>query len=102
MALREGAALDVLAREAHGDPVDEQRRVCERLGLAPIDAAVVEGPTAAVELPRELGVHGEVLRDAQQLLVERAQAVLGDGGDDAAAGAVGNALVLRLCGNARA
>ena len=52
-------------------PVDEQRRERERLGLAPVDAALVERVAPPLELLHELRVRREALGDAQQLLVER-------------------------------
>ena len=61
---------DVLAGEPDRDAVDEQRRVGERLGVPPVDAALVDRGAAALELARELRVDGEVVGRAQQLLVQ--------------------------------
>ncbi len=84
VTVRERAALGVLAGEADRDPLDEQRRERERLGLAPVDAALVERDAATLELPRELRVDGEAVGHAQQLLVQLAQLGLRDRGVDAA------------------
>ena len=74
MAVGEGAALGVLAGEANGDPVLEQRRVGERLALAPVDPAVDDRLVTPVELLGELGVDREPGRNGEQLLVQRPQA----------------------------
>ena len=42
VAVRERAALGVLAGEPDRDPVDEERRERERLRLAPVDAALLD------------------------------------------------------------
>ena len=52
VAMRERAALGVLAGQPDRDALDEQRRERERLGLAPVDASprsIVCAP--ALELP---------------------------------------------------
>ena len=41
VALRERPALHVLAGEPHRNAVDEQRCIRERLGVAPVDTALV-------------------------------------------------------------
>ena len=84
MAVRERAALGVLAGEADRDPLDEQAREGERLGLAPVDPALVERAAPALELLRELRVDGEAVGHAQQLLVQLAQPLGGDGRHDLA------------------
>ena len=75
VALRERAALHVLAGEANRDAFDEQRRVRERLGVAPLDPAVDDRIAASLELLRELRVNGESVGRAQQLLVQLDQHV---------------------------
>src|SRR5207245_1096923 len=82
VAVREGAALGILAAQPNGDPLDEQRGEGERLRLAPVDPALVERGAPPLELLGELRVDGEALRRAQQLLVQLAQPPRGDGGDD--------------------
>ena len=74
VAVREGAALGVLPGEPDRDPLAQERAVRERLGLAPVDPALVERLDAPLELPRELRVDGEAVRHPQQLGVELAQA----------------------------
>ncbi len=73
VALRKRAALRVLPGEPDRDPVDEQRRERERLGLAPVDAALVERRAPSLELARELRMHGEAVGRAQELVGELAQ-----------------------------
>ena len=58
---------DVLAGEPDRDAVDEQRRVGERLGVTPVDAALVDRGAPPLELPRELRVHGELVGRREQL-----------------------------------
>ncbi len=82
MAVGERAALGVLSRQSHGDALDEQGRERERLGVAPVDAALVERGRAALELARELRMDGEALLHRHELAVESAQALGVDGGDD--------------------
>ena len=79
MPVRERPALGVLPREADRDPVLEQRRERERLGLAPVDSARLDGLAAPLELAGELGVHREAGWHPEQLLVQRAQAIDGNG-----------------------
>src|SRR5688572_33253534 len=82
VAMRERAALGVLPRQPYGDAFDEQGGEGERLGVAPVDAALVERSRAALELSRELRMDGEALLHPHELAVESAQAVGFDGGDD--------------------
>ena len=83
VAVRERAALDVLAGEADRRALGQQRGERERLGLGPVDAAVgAERVAPALELLDELGVDREAVGDREQLLVERPQAVGLDGGLD--------------------
>ena len=63
--MRERAALGVLAGQADRDPLDEQAGEGELLGLAPVDAALVERVAPALELLRELRVDGEALGHAR-------------------------------------
>ena len=67
-------------------PVLEQGRECERLRLAPVDAALLQRLAATLELPQQLGVHDEAVRDGEQLLVQRPQALLLDRRPDRSAG----------------
>ena len=74
-----------------GRALGEQRGERERLGVRPVDAAVGarlggQRLAPALELFDELGVHGEALGHAQQLLAELAQARGGHGGLDVGAG----------------
>ncbi len=80
MTLCECAALRVLSGKPHGDAVDEQRRVRERLRLSPVDPAFDDRDASPLELARELRVDGEVAWDAQELLVQLDEALGGDGG----------------------
>ena len=50
VAVRERAALGVLAGEPDRDALDEQAGERERLGLAPVDAALLERRRAPLEL----------------------------------------------------
>src|SRR5439155_25318085 len=93
MALRERAALGVLAGEADRDAVDEQRGEGERLGLAPVDPALGERGTAPLELAVELRVDREAVRHAKELLVQRAEPLCRNRGRDAPAPAAGHVLV---------
>ena len=71
LAMRERAALGVLAGEAHADAVGEQRREGERLGVAPIDAAAVDRVAPARQRALNRRVELERRRPLEQLLVER-------------------------------
>ena len=83
MALGERPALGVLAGEADRHALGEQRGERERLGVGPVDAAVLaERGAPALELLDELRVDGEALGGGQELVVERAQLVGRDGGRD--------------------
>src|SRR5437764_1798651 len=86
VAVREGAALGVLAGESDRDPLHEQARERERLGLAPVDPALLEGLRAAVELLLQLWVDREALRPGDQGSVELAQPARRDSCDDLGAG----------------
>ena len=50
VAVRERPALGVLAGEPDRDPLDEERGERERLGLAPVDPALLERLAAPLEL----------------------------------------------------
>ena len=95
VTMRERAALGVLARDPDRDPVDEQRRERERLALPPVDAALLERLPAPLELLHQLRVRREPVGRAQELLVQLAQLVRGDGGHDLACGPGGNAPLVR-------
>ena len=74
MALAERAALGVLAGQTDRVAVAQQRREGERLGVRPVDPlAINERLAPALELLDELGMDGEAVADAQQLLVELLQ-----------------------------
>ena len=73
--VRERAALGVLAREPDRDPVLEQRRERERLGVTPVDPALSKRVAPALELPGELRVDVEALGDSKQLFVELEEAI---------------------------
>ena len=102
VALRERAALGVLAGQAHRRALGQQRRVGQRLGLRPVDAAVrADRRAPALELLDQLRVDGEALGNPQQLFVERLQALGRDRGLDVRRGravelvAAGRLLVAR-------
>ena len=61
VAMRERAALRVLAGQAYGDPVRQQRAEGERLGVAPIDGAVADRGASPLQLRPQLRMHGEAL-----------------------------------------
>ena len=84
--MRERAALRVLTRESDRDPVLEQRREGERLRLAPVDAALLHRVVPTLQLAGELRVDREPGWHAEELLVQRPQAVSGHGGDHGVAG----------------
>ena len=92
MTMREGAALGVLTRQPHGDPVEDERAERERLGMPPVDPALVERDEAAFELAFQLGVDREALRHAQQLCGERTELLRRHAGVDRAGGVAGDAL----------
>src|SRR6185295_11048046 len=79
-----------------GDPVENERAERKRLGVSPVDAALVERRQAPLELARELRVHGEALRYAQELRRQLAQLLRGNAGVDRARGLARNALLV-LC-----
>ena len=56
VAVRERAALGVLAGDAHADALDEQRRERQRLGVSPVDRAGVDRVAAA----RQRALHRRV------------------------------------------
>src|SRR5215212_2034096 len=87
VTVREGAALGVLAGEPNWDPFDEQAREGERLGLAPVDPALVERLRASIELLLQFRVDREAFRGRDEGSVELAQTLHGDGRDDLGAGA---------------
>src|SRR5947209_6745539 len=83
--MREGAAFRVLAGQPDRNSFDEQRAERERLGLAPVDPTFLDRREPALELPHQLRMDGEMLGDAQQLLVQLPQPFGCDGGDDTVA-----------------
>src|SRR2546426_8064118 len=70
MPLAERATHRVLAGEPDRGTLAEQRGERERLRVRPIDVALGERGPPPLELPLELGIHGESRRDLQQLLVQ--------------------------------
>ena len=87
MPVREGAALGVLAGEPDRDPLAQQRGERERLGVPPVDAALLERVAAALELACELRVDREARRArAASCSVSRRRRLRADGGLDVAAG----------------
>ncbi len=74
MALREGAALDVLARQPHRVPAGEQRAEGERLAGRPVDvAAGFDGLLAVVEEAADGAVDLEVFRHLGQAAADASQ-----------------------------
>ena len=82
MAVGEGAALGVLAGEADVDALGQQRGEGERLGVAEVDAALLDRLEAAGERAAQLAVDREALRHLQQRLVQGAELLGGDRGVD--------------------
>src|SRR5207248_7689727 len=80
VTLAERAALGVLTGQPDWDALGEQRRPGQRLGVRPVDDALLERFAAALDLRLQLPVHAEALGHAQQLLVERAERFRGNGG----------------------
>src|SRR3954470_12657439 len=77
VTLGEGATLGVLACKADRHALADERRVGERLGVRPVDAALgADRYAAALELLDQLGMDSEALGDLQQLLVEAQQGLL--------------------------
>src|SRR6266496_4876763 len=84
-AVREGAALRVLAGEADREGLRKQAAERERLGVAPIDGGRIEAGDPTFELLGELRMDREAFGHAQELLVQLSEACLGDRGDHARA-----------------
>ena len=82
VAMRERAALGVLAGQANRDALDEQAREGELLRLAPVDPALAERRAPALELAGELRMDGEAFRGLEQLVVQLAEPACSDGGHD--------------------
>ena len=82
VAMRERSALRVLAGEPDRDPLHEQRRKRQSLRLPPVDGSLVQGLRPPVELAGELGMDGEPVGRLEELVVQRAQLLRGNGGDD--------------------
>ena len=69
VAVREGAATHVLAREAHVIAVREERRIRQRLGHAPVDRRLAGGHLLArLEHPRDGGMDLEACGNAGERL----------------------------------
>src|SRR5439155_20008715 len=88
VAVREGAALGVLAGETDRDALDQQACERERFGLAPVDAALLEGLRAPIELLLQLRMDRELFGHGDERPVELAQPLGGYGSDDLGGGAV--------------
>jgi hypothetical protein len=88
VAVRERAALCVLAGQTDRNPFDEQRRECERFRLAPVDPAAVERLETPLELPLQLRMDRKVLRNAEKRLIEVAQEVRRNRSHDVVAGRI--------------
>src|SRR5438067_9298796 len=73
MALAEGAADGVLARQPDGNAFDDKGAKCERLGMPPVDRCIgaVEGDAAALQGTVELRMDLEVRWEGEQLGVQR-------------------------------
>src|SRR5262245_51291238 len=95
MPVRERAALGVLPGEADRDPLDEQASERERFRLSPVDAALVEGFDSPLEHLHELRIDRESFRDADELVLELAEAFGGDARLDRGLGARRRALAAR-------
>src|SRR5262245_49177437 len=81
MALGEGAALGVLAREPDAEALDEQRAVSERLGGGPIDPLAVLDHLAARRHDADNGlVRGKGLGERGELAADFAQDIECDAG----------------------
>ena len=86
MALREGAALAVLAGQAHRVAFVDQRAESQRFGHGPVDAlAGLDHLAAIVEQPADGLVHVEPLRDRGEAKAD----LLQPDGVDAGAGRAG-------------
>ena len=68
MAVAEGAALDILAREAHGVALCEERRVREHLCERPVDLACPDRACALLEESRDRLVERRVVGCGTELL----------------------------------
>ena len=96
VAVREGAALGVLAGHAHGRAVRQQRPEREGLGLGPVDAALLaRARRGGAPAPSQLGVNREAVGDLEQAVVQLAKLVGGHGGVDLRVGAATDLRSLR-------
>ena len=74
MPLTERAAFGVLARKPDRNSLGEQGCESQRFGMGPIDSAIgTERRSPPLELLAQLGMDGETLGPAEELLVERDQ-----------------------------
>ncbi len=81
MALREGAALDVLARQADGIAGGKQRAEGQRLGRRPVDvAADLDRLLAVVEEAADRAVDMQLLGHFGELAADLAQRLQRHGG----------------------
>src|SRR5262249_14892535 len=85
MSLRERAALGVLAGQADRNALGDEARKGEGLGVAPVDAASLQRFGTSLELAEKLRMHCEPFRDADELTVELAKALAGNGRHDSLA-----------------
>src|SRR5439155_26187408 len=95
VAVRERATLAVLTGDSDRNAVDEERGKRERLGLSPVDAALLERAAAALELLHQLRMRGEPVGNAQELLVQLTQLVGGHRRDNGVGGGRRDAAVRR-------
>ena len=83
------SAIGLCVEEAGYEVAGTARSVDTALSMLAyekVDAALLDRLQPALELRAELLVHGEAIRDAQELVVEGAQSIGGDGRHDVAAG----------------
>src|SRR5262247_4392080 len=81
MALREGAALAVLAGQAHREALEQQRAVGQRLGRRPGDAlALLDGLGAVVEEALDRAVDMEILGHRSDFAADVLERIDGDAG----------------------
>ena len=73
VAMAEGAALDILAREAHRMTFFEERSVREKFRKRPVDLSRGNRARATFEQSRDGLVHGRVIRCLRESLRERVE-----------------------------
>src|SRR6476619_6950807 len=85
MPVRERATNRVLAREPDVGALGQQRRKGERLGVSEVDSTLRERLDPARQRLAKLAMNGEALGDLEQLLVQGAEPLRGDGRIDVGA-----------------